>query len=176
MKQDVVIRPASRDDFDQLITLFESVADERLWIGTEPGFDQRAYRAGWADVVDGKGGALFVAAEGDCLVGTLGIRHSSNHGCELGMLVKMSHRGRGVGSALVTEAIQWARQRGEPSLSLLVFPHNAAAIALYKRFGFEERRRYERFKKRQNGDVWDVILMVRPLAGRRDDNQEAAAH
>jgi ribosomal protein S18 acetylase RimI-like enzyme len=44
-----------------------------------------------------------------------------------------------------------------------VFPHNSAAVALYKSYGFGETRRYEAFKKRQNGEAWDVILMVLAL-------------
>ena len=39
-------------------------------------------------------------------------------------------------------AIEWARERGLHKLSLGVFAHNAAAIALYRKFGFlEEGRR-----------------------------------
>ncbi len=105
----------------------------------------------------------MVASEGDALVGTLSIHPDSEHGCEIGMLVKPGHRGIGVGAALLREAIRWARQRNEASLCLLVFPHNVAAIALYERYGFEETGRYKAFKKRQNGEVWDVVLMVLPL-------------
>jgi ribosomal protein S18 acetylase RimI-like enzyme len=158
-----LIRPARSDDFDGLIGLFTEVAEERLWIGTEPGFDQNAYRLGWARTVDGHGGALFVASAGESLVGTLSIHPDSEHGCEIGMLVKPGHRGKGIGALLLGEAIRWARQRNEAALSLLVFPHNAAAVSLYKRHGFAETRRIEAFKMRQNGEAWDVILMVLQL-------------
>jgi ribosomal-protein-alanine N-acetyltransferase len=158
-----LIRPARPDDFDDLITLFVEVAEERRWIGTEPGFNQNAYRSGWARIVDGHGGALFVASEGESLIGTLSIHPDSEHGCEIGMLVKPGHRGKGIGALLLAEAIRWARQRNEAALCLLVFPHNSAAVALYKRCGFAEMRRFEAFKKRQNGEAWDVMLMVLPL-------------
>jgi hypothetical protein len=48
-----LIRPARRDDFDALADLFAEVAAERIWIGTEPGFDRDAYRSGWTRIVEG---------------------------------------------------------------------------------------------------------------------------
>jgi putative acetyltransferase len=80
------------------------------------------------------------------------------------MMVKREHRRKGIGSELLCEAIRWARERNETMLSLIVFPHNAAAIALYEKFGFVEKHRYQALKRRQNGEVWDGILMVLPLA------------
>ncbi|HET8741860.1 MAG TPA: GNAT family N-acetyltransferase [Gaiella sp.] len=46
-----------------------------------------------------------------------------------------------VGTALVAAAIEWARVRGLHKLTLSVFPHNDAAIALYRTFGFVEEGR-----------------------------------
>ncbi len=55
--------------------------------------------------------------------------------------------------------IEWARERGLHKLSLSVFPHNAAAIALYRKFGFvEEGRRVKHFR-RASGELWDTIDM-----------------
>jgi RimJ/RimL family protein N-acetyltransferase len=75
------------------------------------------------------------------------------------MAVARDWRGRGVGSALFEAAIPWARERGVHKLSLSVFAHNAAGIALYKKFGFvEEGRRVKHFR-RQSGELWDSIEM-----------------
>lgn len=57
---------------------------------------------------------------------------------EIGMMVAADWRGRGIGKALVAAAIEWARGHGLHKLSLSVFPHNEAAIALYLKFGFTE--------------------------------------
>jgi ribosomal protein S18 acetylase RimI-like enzyme len=75
------------------------------------------------------------------------------------MHVARDWRGRGVGSALVAAAIEWAREQGLHKLSLAVWPHNAAAIALYRKFGFEEEGRRFKQYRRANGDLWDVIEM-----------------
>jgi RimJ/RimL family protein N-acetyltransferase len=70
----------------------------------------------------------------------------SRHVAELGLMVAATARRRGVGSALIEEAVKWARGLGIVKLELTVFPHNAPAIALYRKLGFREegllRRRY----------------------------------
>jgi ribosomal protein S18 acetylase RimI-like enzyme len=75
------------------------------------------------------------------------------------MMVAREWRGRGVGSALVAAAIEWARERGLHKLSLGVFAHNTAAVALYHKFGFvDEGRRVKHFR-RANGELWDALEM-----------------
>ncbi len=68
-------------------------------------------------------------------------------------------RGRGVGSALMSAAIDWARERGLHKLSLSVWPHNAAAIALYRKYGFVEEGRRVQQIRRQSGELWDLVDM-----------------
>jgi ribosomal protein S18 acetylase RimI-like enzyme len=80
------------------------------------------------------------------------------------MTVARPWRGRGVGAALLTAAIERAREDGLHKLSLEVFPHNDAAIALYRKFGFVEEGRRVRHYRRVSGEVWDSIVMGLPLA------------
>jgi ribosomal protein S18 acetylase RimI-like enzyme len=75
------------------------------------------------------------------------------------MAVARDWRGRGVGSALLAAGIDWARERGLHKLSLTVFPHNAAAIALYRTFGFVEEGRLVKQYRRQSSELWDGIAM-----------------
>ena len=72
-------------------------------------------------------------------------------------------RGRGVGSLLMTSAIEKARADGLHKLSLEVFPHNTAAIALYRKFGFVEEGRRLQHYRRANGELWDSLVMGRVL-------------
>jgi len=75
------------------------------------------------------------------------------------MAVALPWRGRGVGTALLTAAIEKARNEGLHKLSLEVFPHNDAAIALYRKFGFIEEGRRVRHYRRASGELWDSIAM-----------------
>ncbi|MGH9179068.1 MAG: GNAT family N-acetyltransferase [Acidimicrobiales bacterium] len=78
---------------------------------------------------------------------------------DLGMLVAAGWRGRGVGTALVLTALDWARQAGAHKVALQVWPHNQAAIGLYRKLGFVEEGRLRRHYRRRNGELWDAVVM-----------------
>jgi RimJ/RimL family protein N-acetyltransferase len=44
-----------------------------------------------------------------------------------------------------------------------VFPHNTAAIALYRKCGFTEEGRRVKQYRRASGELWDTIMMGRLL-------------
>ena len=91
-----------------------------------------------AERVAAKNAAALAAGE---VVGFLFVLESSFGFGEIGMIVAAEWRGRGVGTALVAAAIEWARERGLHKLTLSVFPQNEAAIALYRKFRFVEEGR-----------------------------------
>jgi ribosomal protein S18 acetylase RimI-like enzyme len=48
-------------------------------------------------------------------------------------------------------------------MALEVWPHNTVAINLYRRSGFVEEGRKVRHYRRKSGELWDSVLMGRPL-------------
>jgi RimJ/RimL family protein N-acetyltransferase len=84
---------------------------------------------------------------------------------DIGMLVVESWRGKGIGKLLVGPAMQWAAAAGAHKMALEVWPHNEAAIRLYRRAGFVEEGRKVSHYRRRNGELWDSVLMGRPLGG-----------
>ena len=147
------IRPALDGDRLPLAVLFAAVAEERDGIATEPPVDVDVRAAGWT--LDG---TLVAVANGQ-VVGSLHVGRSRHGFGDLGMTVARDWRGRGVGSALLAAAIEWAREQGLHKLSLAVFPHNVAAIALYTKFGFVEEGRRVKQYRRSSGELWDAIDM-----------------
>jgi len=161
----IVYRHATAADYDAILDLFAEVAAEERWIGTESGFDRDAKRAGFARASADGTSTYVIACEEHVVVGSLGAYRTAERGMQIGMMVKASHRGRGIGRGLIDAVVPWARARHEPTLGLLVFPHNVAAIALYRSCGFVETKRHERLVKRRNGEVWDAIEMQRTIDG-----------
>jgi len=153
IEQAIRIRPAEDGDRRPLAELFAAVAEERDGIATEPPVDIDKRAASW--LLDG----TLVAVDGDEIVGSIHV-DASRHGFgEIGMAVARAWRGRGVGSALLAAAIDDARERGLHKLSLSVFAHNAAGIALYRKYGFVEEGRRVKQYRRQSGELWDAVDM-----------------
>jgi RimJ/RimL family protein N-acetyltransferase len=147
------IRSARDDDRLRLAELFAEVAEERDGIATEPPVDVQSRAASWTLE------ETLVAMAGAEIVGSLHVELSRFGFGEIGMAVAREWRGRGVGSALLAAAIEWARERGLHKLTLGVFPHNVAAIALYRKFGFLEEGRRVKHYRRASGELWDSIEM-----------------
>lgn len=151
------IRPAEEGDRRSLARLFARVAEEGDGIAAEPPVDVGRLAESWQ--LDG----TLVALAGAELVGELRVEPSWFGFGEIGMMVARDWRGRGVGTALVEAAIEWARERGLHKLSLGVFPQNEPALALYRKLGFVEEGRRARHIRRSNGELWDLIEMGLPL-------------
>ncbi len=100
-----------------------------------------------------------MADEDGRIVGELGIELSSYGVAEFGMMVDAAARGRGAGSALLSAGIDWAREHGAHKVALQVWPHNAPAIALYEKYGFQKEGLLRRHYRRRNGEQWDAVAM-----------------
>jgi putative acetyltransferase len=112
--------------------------------------------------------AIMLVAEADgALVGELSLRAISPrravcHVATLGMSVKHDWRRKGVGRALMTEALAWAPTAGITRVELYVYARNAAAIALYEQLGFVVEGRRRNFIR--EGDAYlDDLVMARLL-------------
>jgi RimJ/RimL family protein N-acetyltransferase len=153
----IEVRAAEESDRRALARLFAAVAEERDGIAAEPPIDVERQAASWQ--LD----ATLVAVAAGEVVGLIFVLESSFGFGEIGMMVAADWRGRGVGGALVAAAIDWARARGLHKLTLGVFPHNDAALALYRKFGFVEEGRRTGHIRRANGELWDLVEMGLPL-------------
>ena len=149
----IVVRAAEDSDRRSIALLLASVAEERDGIAAEPPIDVDKLATDWK--IDG---TLLALADG-VVIGEISVDPSWMGFGEIGMMVAADWRGRGVGTALVAAAIEWARARGLHKVALSVFPHNQAAIALYQNFGFVEEGRLRRHVRRTNGQLWDLIEM-----------------
>lgn len=110
------------------------------------------------------GAAQFVAMDEDRVVGwcdvTPRLRESQRHSGTLGMGVAASHRGIGIGSALLATTVERALEQGLTRIELVVREDNGAAVALYRRHGFELEGRLKRYLI-VDGMAYDALQMAR---------------
>ena len=159
------IRPARPDDAASLVELGSAVGREpEGWLLNTDGWrsvgEERRYLRALRRHHDA---AVFVAEDDGAVVGRLSVArdpHSaSRHVADLGLMVAAGHRRRGIGRALLEQAVDWARESGVRKLELHVFPWNDPAIRLYEQFGFR-REGLRRGHYRRDGEYVDVILMA----------------
>ena len=166
-----VVRPGRPGDARSFLELWRAVVAEGVHVRSDSvnrgvGFYRRTYfRRPWTSEH-----ASIVAVAGDRVVGHLSVSReegpATRHVASLGMVVAADWRGRGVGSALLAEAIRWARSVRAEKLALSVYPHNERARALYRKFGFEEEGRLSGHSKKRTGYL-DEIVMGLWLTGER---------
>ncbi|MEA2685649.1 MAG: hypothetical protein QOE93_844 [Actinomycetota bacterium] len=156
----MIVRQAVEGDLDRMVELYAAVADEGRWIGAESPVDTVEVRRRWAEAL-AAGHVHLVADAGELpgVVGQIGIDVAPYGVASIGMLVDADWRRRGVGTALVNAAVDWARDQGCHKVTLQVWPHNQAARALYRSLGFVEEGVLRRHYPRRNGELWDAVVM-----------------
>lgn len=86
------------------------------------------------------GGATFAATDEDRWMGLVSCFVEDAHPNAVhlvSMWVDPAARGRGVGRRLVEAVVEWAREQGARAVHLWVADGNDAALALYRKAGFE---------------------------------------
>jgi ribosomal protein S18 acetylase RimI-like enzyme len=162
LPEGVEIHPARPQDASSYLAMWREVVAERRYVRTEAVKGAvRDYRRQFRDPVNNDRARFLATAEGR-VVGALFIERMSHpvnrHVATLGMAVHAPWRGRGIGTALMDAALRWARSAGVEKVSLEVYPTNEAAVALYRRFGFEEEGRLARHSRKSYGYEDELIM------------------
>ncbi len=83
------------------------------------------------------GGCIYLAKEGDKIVGTAGLANEGNSVFELvKMTVDPAFRGRGISKILIEKCLNKARELKAKKIFLYSNSQLTTAIALYKKYGF----------------------------------------
>jgi RimJ/RimL family protein N-acetyltransferase len=160
-----MVRRAEPTDAQGLAELGDAVgAEPEGWLVTTNGWrsaaDERRYLRAIRRYPHA---AVFVAEDDGLIVGRLSVARdqhpASRHVADLGLIVAATHRRRGIGTALLEAAAEWARESGVSKLELHVFPWNEPAVALYERFGFVKEG-YRHAHYRRGDEYVDAILMA----------------
>jgi diaminopimelate decarboxylase len=158
----ISLRPAAPEDARSFLSFWKAIVGEGGYVRSEEvDTPARVYRArfrhSWTDHE-----AQIVALDADRVVGHVYIQREAHpvtrHVATLGIAVSADRRGRGVGRALMAEAFRWAKSSGVEKIMLSVYPHNHAAIGLYRRFGFVEEGRLVGHSRKSTGYEDEVLM------------------
>ncbi len=102
--------------------------------------DRRQLGEPKTEIID-RGGEILYALVRERVVGTVALVRLSSRRFELAkMAVAGTDRGKGIGDALLRAAVDRARQRGAAAIVLTTHRKQRAAMHLYRKHGFVERR------------------------------------
>lgn len=114
-------------------------------------------------IVQEKNSVQFLAMHNEVIVGELSCRGfdriSLEHVTVLSMSVDIGYRSIGVGSLLMSRAVQWAKENPVISrVELYTFATNSIAQTLYEKFGFVEEGRRKKFVRFGDQYIDDLVM------------------
>jgi len=157
-----VVRPAVPRDAASFLEMWRGVVAEGRYVPTERvttsiRHHRRSFRRSWTPEE-----AELVAVEGRRVIGHLNVSREESpvtrHVASLGMSVAADRRGKGVGSALLEGCLRWAKTVGVEKLALSVYPDNERALALYRKFGFQDEGRLSGHSKKAIGYRDEIVM------------------
>lgn len=169
MKNDrVILREAMPTDAEKMLAYVHRLSEEPdINIPLAPGeFDITLYEEEMilAEYIATENCLFLIAEAGEWIVGALNCRGNSRmatrHAVTLGISIDREWRNLGIGNALMTEAIEWARKTDiVKRIELTVYARNKIAIRLYEKYGFEVEGR-RRDAVCQGGRYKDDLVMA----------------
>lgn len=96
----------------------------------------------------------------DTVAGFCIVRRAADEAELYQLAVRQDCRRRGIGAALLKEALLYCRRNGADSLYLEVRRSNNPAISLYKEYGFKNEGRRKNY---YSSPVEDAVIMTRDL-------------
>jgi len=130
-----LIRPAGADDLPAMIRLLHDLFS----VETEYPVDAEKQRCGLQMLLDSEQAGIWVAERRGRIVGmvTVQLVVSTAEGGFSGLLedliVSSAYRRRGLGKALLHEAVQWSREQGATRIQLLADGRNVPALIFYRK-------------------------------------------
>ncbi|GAB2811416.1 GNAT family N-acetyltransferase [Lentzea nigeriaca] len=132
------VREAQDDDWPQMWSIIRDVITAQETIPYDPGMSEHDARRMWQLPAPAR---VVVAADDRQVLGTANMyanrQGPGNHVASGTLMVAERARGAGVGRALTTDMIDWARRSGFAAVQFnAVVDTNTAAVRLYESLGF----------------------------------------
>ena len=129
-----ILRPAGEHDLDRLVAFYDAFGPADRSMGIPPAVDHR--RRSWIETLLAEGHNI-VAEDDDGVVGHVAYTPAEADRPELAVFVHPERQSRGIGTELCAQAAAAAINADRAALELHVDQRNRAAVAVYRRLGFE---------------------------------------
>jgi L-amino acid N-acyltransferase YncA len=132
------IREAGEDDWPQIWPIINDVITEQQTFAYDPAMTEYDAKRDWLLTAPAR---VVVAADDELILGTANMYANrpgpGSHVASGSLMVAKQARGKGVGRALTTDMISWARRSGFAAIQFnAVVETNTAAVLLYENLGF----------------------------------------
>ncbi|MFD4815797.1 GNAT family N-acetyltransferase [Peribacillus butanolivorans] len=163
-----LLRTALPEDAEKVLRFNKAIISEApylLTIETEFKVSYDQEKQFLKHLVDDNGKLAIIAEYQEEIIGFLDFHNGHKkrilHQGAFGMSVANEYRNQGVGKALLTVLLDWAKDNPLiEKVCLEVFADNTNAICLYENFGFVEEGRKLKAIKIDNETYYDLILMA----------------
>lgn len=140
----IVYRKAQEKDAEKVVNFFNVVGGETTYMSFEKDeypLDVEAQAELIRSLEGNATNTMLLAMDGEEIAGLSTITSShkikSRHDAELGIVVAKKYQGKGIGTSLITQVIDWVKGNGITTrMSLEVRADNVKAVEIYLKFGF----------------------------------------
>lgn len=144
MMEKIIYRTAQENDAEKIVNFFNIVGGETNYMSFEKDeypLDVEEQAALIRSIEGNETNTILLAMDGEEIAGLSTITSShkikSRHDAELGIVVAKRYQGRGIGTSLISQVIDWVRENGITTrISLEVRADNVKAVEIYLKFGF----------------------------------------
>ncbi|MDR1567542.1 MAG: GNAT family N-acetyltransferase [Streptococcaceae bacterium] len=165
--KELIIREAIPIDAAELLAVFKQIGGESEFLTMDEAgvaMTTEEMAENLANIYESKNNALLIAIVDGAIVGSISVysdhHYRIRHIGEFAVSLLTSYQGYGIGSALMEEMIEWAKESGViRRLELTVQKRNTGAIRLYQKYGFEIEAEQKRGARLKSGEFISVLRM-----------------
>lgn len=169
---EIILKSPTADDAEIVLDFSRKMYSETdfmtLTVSEAQRMDVKRERAFLKDRLADSGAIMIAAYHNGKIVANCSVRcmdewQKLRHRAEFGLSVLNEYWGLGLGSILMEHIVEFATEAGYEQIELETVRTNERAIALYKKFGFEQTGIIPRAQKLESGKYQDYIYMVKML-------------
>lgn len=162
----VTLRPMVKEDAHKLHAFFSRVPrEDRLFLRDDVSL--REVIDAWARELDYEKVLPLLAEVGDAIVGDATLHRKrfgwTSHVGKVRLVIETAYRGKGLGTLMIEELIGNAKKAGLELLVAEIMGNQAAALAAFRRLGFEKEAVFYNYVKDQSGEERNLVVMMKNL-------------